>query len=86
MDRILEEYLEETMQNIGENIKKRRKRKKWSLKQLSKKSGVGIKTIHDIESGINKPTKNTLYKLSRGFGITIDELVYGNKNEKCIFS
>ena len=66
MDRILEEYLEETMQNIGENIKKRRKRKKWSLKQLSKKSGVGIKTIHDIESGINKPTKNTLYKLSRG--------------------
>ncbi|MFR8734998.1 MAG: helix-turn-helix domain-containing protein, partial [Clostridium perfringens] len=41
------------MQNIGENIKKRRKRKKWTLKQLSKKSGLGIKTIHDIESGIN---------------------------------
>ena len=77
MDRILEEYLEETMQNIGENIKKRRKRKKWTLKQLSKKSGVGIKTIHDIESGINKPTKITLYKLSRGFGMTIGELVYG---------
>ena len=77
MDRILEEYLEETIQNIGENIKKRRKRKKWTLNKLSKKSGVGIKTIHDIESGINKPTKNTLYKLSRGFGVTIDELVYG---------
>lgn len=77
MDRILEEYLEETMLKVGENIKKRRKRKKWTLKQLSKKSGLGIKTIHDIESGINKPTKNTLYKLSRSFGITVDELVYG---------
>ncbi|EDT23840.1 helix-turn-helix domain-containing protein [Clostridium perfringens] len=77
MDRILEEYLEETIQNIGTNIKRRRLIKGWSLKQLSKKSGVGIKTINDIELGINKPSKNTLYKLSRGFGVTIDKLVYG---------
>ncbi|WP_300261566.1 helix-turn-helix domain-containing protein [Clostridium sp.] len=77
MDRILEEYLEETIQNVGINIKKRRLKKGWSLKQLAKKSGLGIKTIHDVESGINKPTKNTLYKLSRSFGVTIDELVYG---------
>ncbi|AQW26391.1 helix-turn-helix transcriptional regulator [Clostridium perfringens] len=77
MDRILEEYLEETIQNVGINIKKRRLKKGWSLKQLSKKSGVGIKTINDIELGINKPSKNTLYKLSRGFGVTIDKLVYG---------
>ncbi|MBO3365014.1 helix-turn-helix transcriptional regulator [Clostridium perfringens] len=77
MDRILEEYLEETIQNVGINIKKRRLKKGWSLKQLSKKSGVGIKTINDIELAINKPSKNTLYKLSRGFGVTIDKLVYG---------
>ncbi|MCX0414081.1 helix-turn-helix domain-containing protein [Clostridium perfringens] len=77
MDRILEEYLEETIQNVGINIKKRRLKKGWSLKQLSKKSGVGIKTINDIELGINKPSKNTLYKLSRGVGVTIDKLVYG---------
>ncbi|WP_347178350.1 helix-turn-helix transcriptional regulator [Clostridium perfringens] len=36
-----------------------------------------MKTINDIELGINKPSKNTLYKLSRTFGITIDKLVYG---------
>ncbi|MDT7932919.1 helix-turn-helix transcriptional regulator [Clostridium perfringens] len=77
MDRILEEYLEETIQNVGTNIKRRRLKKGWSLKQLSKKSGVGIKTINDIELGINKPSKNTLYKLSRALGITIDKLVYG---------
>ncbi|HAT4274211.1 helix-turn-helix domain-containing protein [Clostridium perfringens] len=77
MDRILEEYLEETIQNVGTNIKRRRLKKGWSLKQLSKKSGVGIKTINDIELGINKPSKNTLYKLSRTFGVTIDKLVYG---------
>ncbi|MGU9454706.1 helix-turn-helix domain-containing protein [Clostridium perfringens] len=58
-------------------MKRRRLKKGWSLKQLSKKSGVGIKTINDIELGINKPSKNTLYKLSRGFGVTIDKLVYG---------
>ncbi|MDU4075015.1 MAG: helix-turn-helix transcriptional regulator [Clostridium perfringens] len=77
MDRILEEYLEETIQNVGINIKRRRLKKGWSLKQLAKKSGVGIKTINDIELGVNKPSKNTLYKLSRGFGVTIDKLVYG---------
>lgn len=77
MDRILEEYLEETIQNVGINIKKRRLKKGWSLKSLAKKSGVGIKTINDIELGVNKPSKNTLYKLSRGLGVTIDELVYG---------
>ena len=77
MNIILEEYLEETIQNVGRNIKRRRLKKGWSLKQLAKKSEVGIKTINDIELGINKPSKNTLYKLSRGFGITIDELVYG---------
>lgn len=77
MDRILEEYLDETIQNIGKHIKKRRQRKNWTLKQLAKKSGLGIKTISDIENGINKPTKNTLYRLSRSFGVTIDELVYG---------
>ncbi len=37
MDRILEEYLEETIQNVGTNIKRRRLKKGWSLKQLSKK-------------------------------------------------
>lgn len=75
MDNII---IDETLALIGIRIKRRRLKAGLTQKELAKKAKIAETTVVDIEKGNVKPTQFTLYKLSRVFNITIDELVYKN--------
>lgn len=47
--------------------------------QLSEKSGIARETIARIETGKAAPTINTARKLADALGVTIDDLVNGEK-------
>ena len=61
---------------IAENIKKYRQKMGISQDRLSKIADVTYNTIIKIESGANKnPTIETLAKIAKGLGISIDDLM-----------
>ncbi len=61
---------------ISENIKRIRKKKGFSQDKLSKLADVTLTTLTKIEIGINtNPTINTIQKIAKALGVTIDELI-----------
>lgn len=61
-------------------IKKIRKSKKVTLKQLEKKSGISKTEISDIERGNKMPTIFTIELIAMGLETTIDKLYRFYKN------
>jgi len=59
---------------IGDIIKEIRKKKQMTLKILSEKSGVSKAMLSQIESDKVNPTIATLWKISVGLGVDINEL------------
>ena len=59
---------------IGENIKKKRKKKNLSLEELGLEMGLTRMQVHRIEKGYNI-TATTLLKLSLALGVLPNELV-----------
>lgn len=58
------------------SVKAMRLAKQWSQHELARQSKVKQGIISDIESGkTNAPRIDTLLKLSRALGCTIDDLV-----------
>ena len=63
-------------QNIGDKIKKIRNKQGITQDELARKSEIPYTTLTKIESNvITKPTIQTVAKIARGLGITIDELI-----------
>jgi len=61
---------------IGDNIKKLRKQKDYSLERVSKLADLSLNTIVKVESGINKnPTIETLSKIANAFGVGVNDLI-----------
>jgi len=61
---------------IAENIKKYRQKMEISQDRLSKIADVTYNTIIKIESGVNKnPTIETLSKIAKALGATVDDLI-----------
>lgn len=61
---------------LSDKLKRYRKREKISQEALSKISNVTYSTIIKIESGVNKnPTIQTIQKIAKALGVTIDELL-----------
>jgi DNA-binding XRE family transcriptional regulator len=61
-------------QNIGSRLKQLRTEAGKSLKQVSRKTGVSLGYIHQIESGRNIPSLDILEKLCVGYGIKLSDL------------
>ncbi len=62
--------------NIQEKIKKHRKKLGISQDRLSKLADVTYNTIIKIESGANtNPTIDTLSKIAKALGVSVDELL-----------
>jgi len=62
--------------NIGENIKKVRTKLGLTQDDLAKKADIKYTTLTKIESGVvKKPSVQTMAKIAKGLGITIDELI-----------
>jgi len=63
-------------QNIGDKIKQIRNKQGITQDELARKSEIPYTTLTKIESNvITKPTIQTVAKIARGLGITIDELI-----------
>ena len=61
---------------LSKNIKKLRKRKNFSQEKLARMADVANNTIIKIESGKNKnPTLETLQKVSKALGVSIDDIL-----------
>lgn len=68
---------------LGERIRKLRKERSLSLRELAEKSEISsFSYIRNIEEGIvEDPGIKTIIKLSRALEISIDELVKEETNE-----
>lgn len=63
-------------ENLAKNVEKLRKQKGLSQEKLARLADVANNTIIKIESGENKnPTLETLRKVARAFGVSVDELI-----------
>ena len=66
---------------LAENIRRLRKNKGLSQEKLARLADISNNTLIKIEQGIAKePTITTVSKLASALGVSIDELVKGNKN------
>lgn len=58
------------------NLAKIRKQKRWSQEKLAQEAGISYNTLIKIErSGIENPKIETVIKLAKALGASIDELV-----------
>jgi len=65
---------------IGRNIKQLRQRKKLSQEKLARLTDISLNTLTKIESGFTKrPSIQTVHKIARALGVSLDELANGEK-------
>jgi transcriptional regulator with XRE-family HTH domain len=65
-----------TSQNLANNIKKLREAKGLSQEKLARLADVANNTLIKMESGENKnPTLDTLKKVAKAFGVSVDDLI-----------
>jgi len=61
---------------IGKNIKKLRRAKDLSQDRLSKLADVSYNSIIKLETGgITNPTIETLQKIAKALGVSVDDLI-----------
>ena len=61
-----------TKNEIGQNIRERRKFLRITQKELSEIVGIGLRSLIDIESGKGNPTIEQLQKIVSALGLTIE--------------
>ena len=62
------------------NLKKLRNKKGWSQEKLAREAGISYIALVKIERGmIKNPKLETLIKLSKALGVSIDKLVGSQK-------
>lgn len=76
------ETVERRMRNMNERLKQVRKGLKLSQEFVAKQLGMTRTTIVAIEAGTRKVTTDELTKFSELYGVTIDELLYGDVSEE----
>ena len=70
---------------ISQRINKILENRQMSVAELQRTTGMKKSTIYDITSGTNKnPRINTISQICESLNISIDELIYDNKNSKLI--
>lgn len=74
----------DVVHQLGEYIRKIRKESGLTMEQLSKKSGVSVLSIGNIENGRTNPTINILWKLSNALNITLSQLIGYSNNANTV--
>jgi len=65
-----------TNQNLANNIKKLREAKGLSQEKLARLADVANNTLIKMESGENpNPTLNSLKKVAKALGVSVDDLI-----------
>ena len=58
------------------NIKKLRNKKSWSQERLAREADISYQTLIKIEQGrIKNPKLQTLVKLAKALGVSLDDLI-----------
>ncbi|MFD2368888.1 helix-turn-helix domain-containing protein [Brevibacillus sp. GCM10020057] len=66
--------MDDLLQKLGEQLRFLRKEKGWSQDKLAELSGLHTNYIGQIERGEKNLTIETLYKVTTGLGISLEEL------------
>ena len=61
---------------IGQKIKKLRKEKDWTQKELGKRTGIDYRNITKYETGAIKLSVKVLKRFADAFEISVDELIH----------
>jgi transcriptional regulator with XRE-family HTH domain len=62
------------------NLKKLRKKKGWSQEKLAREAGISYQTLIKIEQDrIKTPRLDTLIKLAKALGVSLDKLISSQK-------
>jgi transcriptional regulator with XRE-family HTH domain len=62
------------------NLKILRKRKGWTQEKLAQQAGISFHTLIKVERGyIKNPKLETLIKLAKALGVSLDKLVGSQK-------
>lgn len=64
-----------SMTNVGAHLRKQRLAQNLTLVELSRKSGVSFATISKIETGKVSGGFQTIYKIARGLGILVTDIL-----------
>lgn len=67
--------LEDAPTNLGDHIRQLRSDRRWSLNQLSVKSGIAASTLSKVENGALSLTYDRLLQVAQGFGLTLSEFL-----------
>lgn len=71
----------------GINIKYYRSKKKLSLDELSKKAGVGVSTISQVETGVRQALRSdTISKIAKALKVTTNDLLEMQPSEEPLVS
>lgn len=62
------------LMTIGEKLREERKRQGLSQKDVYIKTGIPMRRIGEIESGLHNPSYAMLYRLATSLGMTMEEL------------
>lgn len=57
--------------DIGKRIRKLRKERKWTLKEMNKRTGLSISFLSDIERGVSNPSLKKLKILAEKLDVSI---------------
>lgn len=68
------------METIGERVKRLRKEVMLTGGMLALRSGISQSTVYAVESRGKETTARTAYRLARGLGVTVDELLKGTRD------
>lgn len=66
-----------TEQEIGKRILAWRTIRGMTLQQLADKAGVGLTTIHNLETGLWYAKMPTYLYIAEALGVSLDALIYG---------
>ncbi len=64
-------------QRVCERMRQLRKKRAWTLEQLSAASGVSRSMLSQIERGGANPTLGVAYRIAQAFGLSLGDLVDG---------
>ena len=59
---------------LGERVRSIRRRNRWTLEDVSRKTGLARSTLSKIENGQMSPTFDAVQKLVAGLGVDIPQL------------
>lgn len=65
------------MNTLGEQVRGRRKELKWSLDDLARHAGLSKAMVWQVEKGRSMPGADTLLRLSKALGVSMDRLMCG---------